>query len=356
MERLQRMQLNIAWLKRTYEVTGMQGSSMGYSRIKRPWQGWYPAYPETSGYLLETLCRLSAANLGDWESYIDSSVTWLLNLQLEDGAFTGGLVGGNQRSVFNSAMIMSGLVAAYKNTGSAPVLGTIKRTLDWLLEEQNTHGGFSRWSYHEGYEPTYYTRVLWSLAAAAQICDGYRISKQISKGLSHYLSRVEDNFPSDCSLQPGGLNFSHTLAYCIRGFLESATWLEDQSSSDHAFSMVDRWISEVRNNGRIAGAYDAEWQGNYNFVCVPGNFQFADLLFRCYELSGDLQYYQEGIKVLTLTERSQRINVRDKNIKGAFPGSIPFWGPYLRFCYPNWGAKFYLDAACRSEELAERVH
>ena len=32
-------------------------------------------------------------------------------------------------------------------------------------------------------------------------------------------------------------------------------------------------------------------------------------------------------------------------VKGGISGSYPIWGQYERFSYPNWAAKFYLDAA-----------
>jgi len=31
-------------------------------------------------------------------------------------------------------------------------------------------------------------------------------------------------------------------------------------------------------------------------------------------------------------------------VRGAIAGSYPLWGRYLRWRYPNWAAKFFLDA------------
>jgi hypothetical protein len=34
----------------------------------------------------------------------------------------------------------------------------------------------------------------------------------------------------------------------------------------------------------------------------------------------------------------------ESGIKGGLSGSAPIWGRYMRFRYPNWGIKFFLDA------------
>lgn len=31
-------------------------------------------------------------------------------------------------------------------------------------------------------------------------------------------------------------------------------------------------------------------------------------------------------------------------IRGGISGSAPLWGSYIRFGYPNWAAKFFIDA------------
>jgi hypothetical protein len=34
----------------------------------------------------------------------------------------------------------------------------------------------------------------------------------------------------------------------------------------------------------------------------------------------------------------------NKDLYGALAGSAPLWGDYMRFRYPNWAPKFFLDA------------
>ena len=48
----------IAWLCRTHDATGRHGSSKGFSLL----HGWFPAYPETTGYVIGTLLEYARAH------------------------------------------------------------------------------------------------------------------------------------------------------------------------------------------------------------------------------------------------------------------------------------------------------
>jgi hypothetical protein len=43
-------------------------------------------------------------------------------------------------------------------------------------------------------------------------------------------------------------------------------------------------------------------------------------------------------------KRQQRLEDRDSAVRGALAGSVPIWGRYSRFEFPNWAAKFFADA------------
>jgi hypothetical protein len=40
----------------------------------------------------------------------------------------------------------------------------------------------------------------------------------------------------------------------------------------------------------------------------------------------------------------QDIRTGNLNVRGAIAGSFPHWGAYAPFSYPNWAAKFFIDA------------
>jgi hypothetical protein len=43
-------------------------------------------------------------------------------------------------------------------------------------------------------------------------------------------------------------------------------------------------------------------------------------------------------------------HARDPDIRGGVKGSHPLWGSYAGFSYPNWAAKFFIDALLLQEE------
>ena len=50
----------------------------------------------------------------------------------------------------------------------------------------------------------------------------------------------------------------------------------------------------------------------------------------------------------------QNLATSNIGIKGAIPGAYPIYGWYAPFCYPNWAAKFFIDALLL--ELYPKIH
>ncbi|MCC6459374.1 MAG: hypothetical protein IT260_02815, partial [Saprospiraceae bacterium] len=142
---------------------------------------------------------------------------------------------------------------------------------------------------------------------------------------------------------PGQAAFSHTVAYTLEGFLESALLLDEPEVLERCITAADRLLAVRNQAGRTAGRYEGEWQGDYSFRCLSGNAQLSVLYFRLWEVCKAPAYRQASADFLSEILEFQYFK-KNKNCYGALPGSAPFWGPYLRFRYPNWGVKFYLDA------------
>ena len=47
----------------------------------------------------------------------------------------------------------------------------------------------------------------------------------------------------------------------------------------------------------------------------------------------------------------QDINTTDPNIRGGIKGSQPIYGRYSPFSYPNWAAKFFIDAVLQIQSI-----
>ena len=343
----------LLWLKRSMDQCGGQGSSMGYSRIKKPISGWFPAYPETTGYLLPTLWNYYDRVDEKWIlDYVLSAAEWLLTLQFDSGAFPGGLEGSKKASVFNSAMILLGLSETFCRTHDERYGAVVGKTLDWLLSTQNSQGGWQDGHYYQYYDPSYYTRVIWAILLAANRISYDDVRSDMMKQLEHYSGRFLSNgMISHCGFTPTEQPFSHSLTYAIRGFLESSVILGHDEILSKTKESTMRLLDVYQIDGRIAGSYDKNWQGDLSFTCVPGNFQIVGLLLRWYQITGDPVFLEYALQIMEYTRSFQDLNPKRINTYGSFPGSQPIWQKYMRFIRPNWAVKFFLDATMQLKTL-----
>lgn len=68
---------------------------------------------------------------------------WLLSIQMEDGAFSGGLYNPKkdlQKSIFNTAQIIIGLYSRYSNTNNIIYLESGIKASNWLASCINENG------------------------------------------------------------------------------------------------------------------------------------------------------------------------------------------------------------------------
>lgn len=325
------------WLRRSIEVTGGQGSSHSWS----PLLGWAKAYPETTGYLIETL--LDYADLKQDESLrvlARQCADWLLSIQLPEGAFAGLLAGNREPSVFNTTQILFGLSRVSPTPSDA-----LSRAVGWLMSVLDSDHAWRRHAYVPGFTPTYYTRAVWGVLEANKILKDKAVEEAMRQALYFYAGRLlPDGGIRDAGFWPGKPAFTHTLAYALEGFLECAVLLEEKEIIEMEILAGDK-ILKVKDaaHGRTAGRYDERWRGDYSFWCLTGHCQLSVFYSRLWEISGEIRFRKAAQDLLQQALPHQCL-AGNKNRRGALPGSAPVWGPYLRFRYPNWGVKFFLDA------------
>src|SRR4029079_1878826 len=112
---------------------------------------------------------------------------------------------------------------------------------------------------------------------------------------------------------------------------------------------------EVEVKRQLAGAYDANWNGSYWFACLTGHCQMASTWLRIYEHSDDPRFLNAAVKAMDFVKDRQDAAAGTPSRPGAIAGSTPLFGPYLRFRYPNWAAKFFVDAAVDAKEAMLRL-
>ena len=345
-EYLHRTQAAIAWLRRSIDATGGQGSAHSW----HPLLGWNKSYPETTGYIIPTLLDYAAIHQDDTLKQLAlDNARWLTTIQLPSGAFPGLLLGNQTPSVFNTAQILFGLTRAVtESEASAPERKALENAVKWLLEQMEPDGSWQKHAFVTGFSPSYYTRAVLGVLMANSILQKTEIQAAMQDALTFYATR----FTSSNSIQywgfkPNQTAFTHTIAYTLEGFLECALLLNQSEILNKTIAVADQLL-RVRQQAknRTAGRYEADWTGDYSFICVTGNAQLSILYQRLFDVTQENKYQEAAYSFLMEIIGCQQLR-GNKNRVGGLPGSIPFWGPYLPFRYPNWATKFYLDAFVR---------
>ncbi len=339
-----RTNLALNWVKKSIEVTGTPGSSAYFSRRKLILKGWQKPYPETTGYLIETL--YDYANYFEEKQYTEiarKAADWICSLQFEDGSLPGSYLGSQKPSIFNTGQMLFGLIRAYQEDGNQYHLTVLKKAVTWLIDSLSEDGSWKNAAFVDGFIPSYYTRVIWSVLLSEKILKDERIVPSMKKALEYYREKINENGTvTDWSFKADEAAFTHTIAYTIRGFIESALIINDNSLVDKMIVPIEKIMKLRELKGKIAGEYDLNWRGNYKYICLTGNFQLALIMTRLYKVQNDIRYLNSALKLFEDGYIHQKLI--GKNTKGAIAGSYPFGGNYLEYSYPNWAVKFYLDA------------
>jgi hypothetical protein len=335
------LQSAIEWLYRTQDVTDCDGSSAGYNLVL----GWSGPYPETTGYIVPTFYDYAeVTGSAEARERANRMASWLATLQLDSGGFPAGIDPGPdpEPSVFNTGQILLGLTRAYRETGEETYREATRRASEWLVDVQHEDGYWNRFDYR-GEIHTYCSRVAWSLLEAYEITDVPAFREAASDHLSWVVSQQRSNGWFDhCGFSPDETPFLHTIAYTIRGLLEGGDRLGDEEFVDAARTAAERLRTIQRQRGPLTGAYDSDWS-EASYYCLTGNAQMAVAWSRLFELSGDQTYADAADEAVRFLQTKQRLDGPDE-VRGAIKGSDPVWGPYMRLRYPNWAAKFFVDA------------
>ena len=334
---LKSLNANLTWLINSFDHNKNKGSS-GTRTLRGKWGD---VYPETTGYLVPTLYRLG--ELLDRKDACElalSQLEFFKSIQNEDGSFFQA-TDNDQPIIFDTAQILEGLLfIAHTCKDPKPILKMIILAVDWLGLQLDAEGVFTDYNYVENYNPAYYARVAWLMASAELI--KYSKPRTKTKALIKRIATLQNKNKtfSDWSLHPNQPANTHTIAYTLRGLMECTDITHDRKIRRTFLASAKKMRDVILESG-IAGAYDQEWNGDYDFQCATGNAQLAILYTKLYRRSGDKLYLGTIVPLLLPLIKSQRKRFIHK---GAIPSSIPISGPYQRYKYTNWTQKFYCDA------------
>lgn len=313
--------------------------------------GWLPGYPETTGYIIETFLAASrVTGRRELHQRALKMLDWELGLQSQDGAFPGHFgEPGSRPVIFNQGQILHGLIAGFTQAGRQDCLPSAIRAGEWLVRQQDGDGCFRRHE-HNDVPHVYNTRAIWPLASLGRIAGREDFIAAARRNLDWALRQQTDcGWYRHNAFVPARDPFTHTIAYAIRGFLESAAILGDQRYLASAEKAAQALIARQGADGSLAGTYTDGWVATARYVCVTGVAQMALCWLRLAQLTAKPLYRTAATRAIGYVKRTQRLAHRDPMIRGAIAGSVPIWGDYSRFEYPNWAAKFFVDALLMSE-------
>jgi len=322
--------------------------SGGSAAHATPFLGWSRAYPETTGYIIPSLL-----DLGDrlHDARAEPAARrfghWLLSIQDDEGYWRGGLYpysSSSSSSVFNTGQILFGLARLAARDPSGPWIDAAQRGSDWLIGGLDSCGIWTG-GHYRGHQPAYYTHVAWPMLEYAAVAGDDKAA--MAAGL--VLDGVLDRCLANGAIEGWGFDtekpsFTHTIAYTLQGLLESAKITGHARWRQATLAPMERLrrAGEL-SGGRLPGSFDLDFRPDKSFECPTGSAQIALCCLRLYEQDGDLRWLNLACKLADRLGGVQTRGISEAQ-RGAIPGSVPFWGPYMRFRSPNWAAKFTADA------------
>lgn len=314
-------------------------------------RGWGSSYPETTGYLVPSLLEAGAVlQRPDLEERAMRAADWLLTVQREDGGWQGGRVGEARPSVvFNTAQVVRGLLAMKAHTGDDRYLTAAVRAGRWIVSVQEPDGA---WRAHNflGVARVYDTYVDAPLLALWALTGSEEFRHAAHRNLEWVLGRQQPNgwfLDADNTVRHNDRPITHTITYTIDGLLEcgertgEGAWV--QAGRRAADMLLERFLQDRALHGR----YDAQWKGSQDALST-GGMQLAIAWDRLHRLTGEQRYAQGAQRMVAWGIGVQRRSLAGPvHVHGMLSGSVPFWGRYENFAYPNWATKYFIDALLR---------
>lgn len=336
------------------------GSSAFYSNIRYPFNGWSAPYPETTGYIIPTF--FEASKIEGYQHLTQYAITmadWIISLQSQDGALPGGLYYAkkkNEKSNFNTAQMIIGLVAAYQNTKKDKYIDSASKAAKWLANNQENDGTWLKFHYQNEFFPSYYTRVAWPMLQTAIISNDTQTQIAAIKTLNFINKKTQSNgFVSDCGFKPGSYAFLHTIAYTIRGFLESYLLTRNEEYYNTAHNLAYKLLRKYELSKRLGGAYYENFKEINGYRCLTGEAQITIIWLKLFEISNDIRFVNASSKLLDDLCKTQPMKNTILLKSGGLKGSHPYYGRYISFRQPNWATKFFIDAMLLEETAYKNI-
>jgi hypothetical protein len=184
------------------------------------------------------------------------------------------------------------------------------------------------------------------------------------KNIKWVLSNVKENgWIEEMGFYKGDESpLTHTIAYTLRGLLEASFLLDDEMRQKTRGVVIKAGekLHEIYETFRgipnkkidlLPARISSDWKPAANYSCLTGNAQIAIIWFKLFQLTRETKFFTAAQRISESLKMTHDLKARNKGIRGAISGSLPVWGGYLQFAYPNWAAKFFADALMIQEKI-----
>ena len=137
---------------------------------------------------------------------------------------------------------------------------------------------------------------------------------------------------------------THTIAYTIWGVMRTAEVVKSAEGKAAAESAAYAALRRLELSKRLPGILDHRWKPLANFTCLTGNVQMALIWLHMYSEHGDPRLLNAALKSIDIVKAAQAMDAADPGVRGGIAGSQPVWGDYISHAFPNWAAKYFIDA------------
>lgn len=341
------------WLARAQDRSGCGGVSAWYDTATHRWAS---AYPETTGYIIPTFIRY--ARLAGKPEYRERAIrmaAWESDIQLPDGGVRAGTLDARKvaPTIFNTGQVLFGWLAAHRESGDPRFRDSAVRAADWLADAQDPDGAWRRFAspFASHALNTYNTRVAFALARASQVLQEPRFLDAAIRNVEWALTQMRDNgWLDNNDLEDNSAPLTHTIAYATRGILEVGLIAANDAFVDVAARIARAVAQNQRSDGALPGRLDADWRAATRWTCVTGNAQMAIIWHRLAAATGDRSWISAAGRAIGFNLSVQDLDTQNDGIHGGLPGSHPLSGGYMKYRYPNWAAKFFMDALMLQRE------
>lgn len=344
---LRGLQAAAEWLARAQDASGCDGVSACYDAAKGAWAG---AYPETTGYIIPTLLRYARfAGQPDYRERALRMAAWESDIQLADGGVRAGTMDATQvaPTIFNTGQVLFGWVAAWRETQDERFRDSLLRAADWLLAAQDEDGAWRRFGspFAQHSLNTYNTRVAFALALAGRELGRPNYIEAAARNVRWALTQMHANgWLENNDLEDNTRPLTHTIAYATRGMLEVGLIAAEDSFVEAATRIARAVAATQRRDGALPGRLDARWRPAARWTCVTGNAQMAIIWQRLADETGDASWRPTAERANRFNLSVQDLSAASDGARDGIPGSHPLRGGYMTNRYPNWAAKFFMDA------------